>query len=124
MAGAERPRRLHEGAGHHRQRGAADHPGGPGRTDPNIQLGNNVRTFPSTLPNIRTSNLNLLDLGIAKDFDLSRGVNLQVRVDAINALNYTVLWNPNQDPRNSQFGLVNQDRNNPRDIQLGARLKF
>ncbi|HYU26964.1 MAG TPA: TonB-dependent receptor [Thermoanaerobaculia bacterium] len=99
-------------------------PGGPGRTDPNIQLGNNVRTFPSTLSHVRTANLNLLDVGIAKDFDIIRGVNLQVRVDAINALNYTVLWNPNQDPRNSQFGLVNQDRNNPRDIQLGARLKF
>jgi hypothetical protein len=99
-------------------------PGGTGRTDPNIALGNNVRYFPSTLPNVRTANLNLLDMGLSKNFHLTHGMDLQVRIDAINALNYTVLWNPNQDPRNAQFGLVNQDRNNPRDLQLGARVRF
>ncbi len=99
-------------------------PGGTGRTDARIQLGNNVRYFPSTLSHVRTANLNLLDMGLYKTFDMSRGVKLQIRIEAINALNYTVLWNPNQDPRNAQFGLVNQDRNNPRDIQLGARVTF
>lgn len=49
---------------------------------------------------------------------------LQIRVEAINALNYTVLWNPNVDPRNATFGFINQDRNNPRDIQIGARFSF
>ena len=98
--------------------------GGTGRTDTRIQLANNVRYFPSTLPNIRTANLNLLDFGIYKTFGLMRGMALQVRVEAINALNYTVLWNPDLNPRNATFGLVNQDRNNPRDIQLGARLTF
>ena len=47
-------------------------------------------------------------------------LKLQIRVEAINALNYTVLWNPNVDPRNATFGFINQDRNNPRDIQNGA----
>jgi hypothetical protein len=98
--------------------------GGAGRTDPAIQLGNNVRTFPSTLPHVRTHDLHLLDVGLYKTFSLPRDVKLQVRVEAINALNYTVLWNPNLDPRNAAFGLVNQDRNNPRDIQLAARLTF
>ena len=99
-------------------------PGGTGRTDSRIQLANNVRYFPSTLPGVRTANLNLLDFGLYKTFGLTRGINLQVRIEAINALNYTVLWNPDQNPRNSTFGLVNQDRNNPRDIQLGARVTF
>jgi hypothetical protein len=99
-------------------------PGGTGRTDTRIQLGNNVRYFPSTLPNVRTANLNLLDFGLYKTFGLSRGMNLQIRIEAINALNYTVLWNPDQNPRNATFGFVNQDRNNPRDIQLGARVTF
>ncbi|HEX8153174.1 MAG TPA: hypothetical protein VF698_08625, partial [Thermoanaerobaculia bacterium] len=72
----------------------------------------------------RTDDVQLLDIGIRKTFDLVRGIDLQVRVDVINALNYTVLWNPNLDPRNANFGLVNQDRNNPRDIQLGAKLTF
>ena len=98
--------------------------GGTGRTDARIQMGNNVRFFPSTLEGIRTHSLNLLDLGLYKTFGLPRDMQLQIRVESINALNYTVLWNPNQDPRNASFGLVNQDRNNPRDFQLGARLSF
>ena len=98
--------------------------GGPGRTDPRIQMGNNVRYFPSTLQHVRTHQLNLLDLGLYKNFSLPRDMGLQIRLEAINALNYTVLWNPNQDPRNASFGLVNQDRNNPRDLQIGARLSF
>ncbi len=99
-------------------------PGGTGRTDARIQLANNVRYFPSTLPHVRTANLNLLDFGLYKTFGIARGMNLQVRIEAINALNYTVLWNPDQNPRNATFGIVNQDRNNPRDVQLGARLTF
>jgi len=99
-------------------------PGGTGRTDPRIQMGNNVRTFPSTLPHVRTDDLHLMDIGVYKTFAVTRAVDLQVRVEFINALNYTVLWNPNLDPRNANFGLVNQDRNNPRDVQLGARLTF
>jgi hypothetical protein len=94
------------------------------RADPRIQLGNNVRYFPSTLPDVRTDNLHLMDLGFYKNFSLPSSMRLQVRIESINALNYTVLWNPGVDPRNAQFGLVNQDRNNPRDIQIGLRLTF
>src|SRR5262249_34018305 len=90
-------------------------PGGTGTGDPRIQLGNNVRYFPSTLPDVRTHDLHLLDFGLYKSFSLAREMRLQVRFEWINALNYTVLWNPNQDPRSASFGLVNQDRNNPRD---------
>jgi hypothetical protein len=100
-------------------------PGGSGPTDPNIVLGANYyRTFPSTLPDVRTHDLHLLDLGLYKTFTLPRDVTLQLRAEAINALNYTVLWNANLDPRNSNFGFTNQDRNNPRDIQLAVRLTF
>jgi hypothetical protein len=99
-------------------------PGGTGRNDPNIVMGNNVRYFPSTLPNVRTDDLHLMDIGIYKNFDLPSTFDLQLRIETINALNYTVLWNPNQDPRSASFGLVNQDRNNPRDVQIGAKLSF
>jgi hypothetical protein len=66
------------------------------RADQRIQLGNNVRYFPSTLPNVR----------------------------AIDALNYTVVWNPNVDPGTATLGFLSQDRNNPRDMQIGARFSF
>jgi hypothetical protein len=94
------------------------------RADQRIQLGNNVRYFPSTLPNVRTDDLHLLDFGLTKNFSLPRGMRLQVRFEAINAINYTVLWNPNVDPRNANFGFINQDRNNPRDVQIGLRFTF
>ena len=35
-----------------------------------------------------------------------------LRLPALAALHYTVLGNPNRDPRSTSFGLVNQDRNN------------
>jgi hypothetical protein len=94
------------------------------RADGRIQLGNNVRYFPSTLPNVRTDNLHLLDLGFYKSFSFPNNMKFQFRIDMINAINYTVLWNPDQNPRNSTFGIVSQDRNNPRDIQLGMRFTF
>ncbi len=94
------------------------------RADQRIQLNNNVRYFPSTLPNVRTDNLHLLDIGLYKNFALGRGMKLQFRMEAINALNYTVLWNPDTNPRNASFGFINQDRNNPRDVQLGVRVTF
>jgi hypothetical protein len=96
------------------------------RSDPRIALGTgaNRRYFPSTLPHVRSHGLNLLDLGLYKNFSLPRDMRLQLRIEAINALNYTVLWNPSVTPSSASFGLVNTDRNNPRDVQLGARLTF
>jgi hypothetical protein len=105
------------------QTGGVDDPAKQ-RADQRIQLGNNVRYFPSTLPSVRTDNLHLLDLGLYKNFALSHGMQAQFRIEAINALNYTVLWNPDTNPRNATFGFINQDRNNPRDIQLGVRFTF
>jgi hypothetical protein len=96
------------------------------RADTRINLGNNVRYFPSTLPHVRTDNLHLMDFGVSKNFSLPHQMKLQVRFEAINTLNYTVLWNPGLDPKASSglFGVVNQDRNNPRDLQIGFRLTF
>jgi hypothetical protein len=99
-------------------------PGGTGRTDPNIVMGNTVRRFPSTIDGLRTDDLHLMDIGVYKNFALPGAIRFQLRIEAINALNYTVLWNPNVDPTNAQFGFVNQDRNNPRDIQIGGKLTF
>ena len=96
------------------------------RADPRINVGNIVRYFPSTLPGVRTHHLNLLDFSFAKSFSLPRSTTLQLRVEFINALNYTVLWNPGVAPSATSglFGVVNQDRNNPRDIQIGLRFTF
>ena len=94
------------------------------RADQRIQMGNNVRYFPSTLQHLRTDDIHLLDLGISKRFSMPRDMTFQIRIEIINALNYTVLWNPDLNPRNATFGFINQDRNNPRDVQIGARFTF
>ncbi|HVS29866.1 MAG TPA: TonB-dependent receptor [Thermoanaerobaculia bacterium] len=99
-------------------------PGGTGRTDPRLVMGNTVRRFPSTIDGMRSDDLHLMDVGVYKNFALPGSMRFQLRIEAINALNYTVLWNPNVVPTNASFGLVNQDRNNPRDIQIGGRLTF
>jgi hypothetical protein len=94
------------------------------RADTRIQLGNNVRYFPTTMPDMRAHDLHLMDIGLYKNFSLPRDMKLQIRVEAINALNYTVLFTPDLNPRNATFGKITTDRNSPRDIQLGARLTF
>ena len=66
---------------------------------------NNVRYFPSTLPNVRTDDVHLLDVGLSKNFALPRSMRLQLRLEAINALNYTVLWAPQQKPTQRELRL-------------------
>jgi hypothetical protein len=92
--------------------------------DTRIQLGNNVRYLPTTMKDMRAHDLHLLDVGIYKNFTIRSTMKLQIRFEAINALNYAVLWAPDQNPRNATFGFITTDRNSPRDIQIGARLTF
>jgi hypothetical protein len=83
-----------------------------------------VRYFPSTIKNMRAHDLHLMDIGLYKNFSLRGDMKLQIRFEAINALNYTVLFTPDVNPRNATFGFITTDRNSPRDIQIGARLTF
>jgi hypothetical protein len=96
-----------------------------------IQLGAaNIRRFPTTLPNVRFQSHHIGDIGLTKNFDLPRGVRLQIRAEALNASNYTIfnVGNVILDPRNANFGrITNIDSSTvikPRDIQLGARITF
>jgi hypothetical protein len=92
--------------------------------DTRINVGNNVRYFPTTLAGMRNEALHLLDIGIYKNFSLPNKQRLQLRVELINALNYAVLFSPDANPRNTTFGIIATDRNNPRDIQIGLRWTF
>jgi hypothetical protein len=99
-------------------------------TAPEIQLGTaNIRTFPTTLENVRFMNHHLLDFGLTKNFQISRA-RLQVRIEALNATNYTLfgVGNVTLAPTNASFGkLSNIDSSTvmkPRDIQLGLRVTF
>ena len=90
----------------------------------------NVRTFPTTLPGVRFMNHHLLDLGMTKNFDAGRHMKVQVRIEALNATNYTLFNSGNMTltPNNATFMELNNIDSStvmkPRDIQLGVRLTF
>ncbi|MBC7796071.1 MAG: TonB-dependent receptor [Pyrinomonadaceae bacterium] len=86
---------------------------------------NTLRTFPYTLDNLRNQPFTRLDLGLTKNFVIREGIRLQVRFEAINVLNYVYLGDGIQLAANNvNFGIVNAQRNLPRDIQLGGRFTF
>jgi hypothetical protein len=96
-----------------------------------IGLGqSNIRTFPTTLPHVRFQAHHLLDLGLTKNIRLGDRVRVQVRVEALNAENYTLfgLGNLTTTSNNATFGrLSNIDSSTvmkPRDVQLGVRVTF
>jgi formate hydrogenlyase subunit 3/multisubunit Na+/H+ antiporter MnhD subunit len=82
------------------------------------------RVFPTRLDFLRGDYMNQLDLNLMREFGLRGHRKLQVRVDAINALN-NVQWDrPNTSPTSSNFGVVTQQWNTPRWIQVQGRLTF
>lgn len=86
---------------------------------------NTLRSLPYTLDNFRNQPFQKVDLGLTKNFNIREGMKLQVRAEAINALNWVYLGNGLQlSPTSTSFGLVSGQRNLPRDIQLGARFTF
>lgn len=96
-----------------------------------IQLGqSNLRTFPTTLQNVRFMNHHLLDLGLTKNFRVHDRVRVQVRIEALNATNYTLFGSGNMvlTPNNASFMKLNNIDSStvmkPRDVQIGARVTF
>lgn len=96
-----------------------------------IVLGqSNIRTFPTTLPDVRFMNHHLLDLGLTKNFRAGDRVRIQVRIEALNATNYTLfnVGNMQLTSNNGSFMRLNNIDSStvmkPRDIQLGARITF
>ncbi len=91
----------------------------------------NIRTFPTTLPDVRFMNHHLLDLGLSKNFQLGSRVRAQVRIEALNATNYTLFNVGNVQLtsfNNASFMKLNNIDSStvmkPRDIQLGVRITF
>ena len=89
-----------------------------------ISSQNVLRTLPYTTNNFRNQPFQKFDLGLTKNFSIREGMKLQVRIEAINALNTVYFSGIQLAASNAAFGLVNTQRNLPRDIQLGARFTF
>jgi hypothetical protein len=96
------------------------------RNDPRINLGQNIRTLPSRVANLRNQGITILDVSIIKNFPITERVKLQFRAEAINSLNKAHFNGPVLNPRDTNFGRVtNTDSPTlPREFQLGLRLTF
>jgi hypothetical protein len=64
------------------------------------------------------------DVALIKEVPVREKVRLEVRASASNALNRVTFGSPNTTQSSSQFGLFTGQGNNPRNIQMGARLFF
>lgn len=96
------------------------------RNDTRINLGQNLRTLPSRVSNLRNQGITLFDASLIKNFAFTERVKLQFRAECINTLNKFHFNAPVLNPRDSNFGRVtNTDSpTNPREFQLGLKLVF
>jgi hypothetical protein len=91
----------------------------------NIQLVSNLRVMPLRFNNVRQDYQNLLNVGALKKFQVYKErVNMDVRAEAINALNHQVYSNPNTDPSSASFGKIGGAGNTARILQFAVEAHF
>jgi hypothetical protein len=82
------------------------------------------RTFPTRIDFLRGDYMNQLDLSVARAFKLASSTRFELQLQAINALNRVQWDRPGTNPVSSNFGVVTQQWNTPRWIQLQGRFTF
>jgi hypothetical protein len=88
------------------------------------QLANNLITLSPRFGGIRGDSYNSWDASLIKDTPIRENVQLELRFEALNALNQVNFANPNTTPTSSAFGQVTAQNNVPRHLQLSLRVKF
>jgi len=89
-----------------------------------------IRNVPTTLESLRNQPYSVANLSLTKNFKMGETRRLQIRAEALNAFNHPYFGagiglNPGTAAApNAAFGLVTTQRNNPRDIQFGAKFVF
>jgi hypothetical protein len=89
-----------------------------------------IRNVPTTLESLRNQPYSVANLSLTKNFKMGETRRLQIRAEALNAFNHPYFGagmglNPGTTAApNAAFGLVTTQRNNPRDIQFGAKFVF
>lgn len=88
------------------------------------QLDWNRRTFPTRFANLRQDGVNQLDFSFIKGFRIIERVNLTYRCEFFNSTNRPIFSAPNLTPANANFGVITNQANQPRRIQMALRLVF
>jgi hypothetical protein len=91
-----------------------------------LQLASNVRTWPARFGFIRGDNISNYDLSFLKNTPIREGVNLQFKMEFLNAMNHPLFPSPNTTPTVSAFGQVvaSNQANYPRRTQVTLKLLF
>lgn len=93
-------------------------------TNAGRQLGRHLRTMSSQFSGIRGDHYNYWDLALMKNTNLTERVKLELRCEALNAMNTPSFALPNTNPAATAFGTITQEKLVPRRIQLTMRVKF
>ena len=89
------------------------------------QLANNIRAFPSRLANVRGDGYNNFNLSVFKNFRLGEKVRLQIRAEAVDALNHAMFEKPGMGVTGTAFGRVDAVASDQqRQISLAAKLHW
>jgi hypothetical protein len=79
---------------------------------------------PRALGSIRTPWHFTSDLSLGKQFLLREAMNLELRIEARNALNHPVFSGPNTSVDDPNFGTVTSTSVGPREMQLAIKFNF
>jgi len=77
-----------------------------------------------TLPNVRAPGLHNLDFSLFKSFRVTERLRAELRGEAFNLLNQVVFSAPNTVLTSGQFGVISNQSNTPREIQVALKLVF
>jgi hypothetical protein len=84
-----------------------------------------VRVFPTRIDGLRADSTNQWNANAAKNFTLTEGATLQLRLDVLNVQNRSQMAAPVTDPYNTNFGrIVSQTSAVNRWLQVQARIQF
>lgn len=84
-------------------------------------------TAPSVLPNVRAPGTRNATLSLFKEFPLAsvrEGMRLELRLESFNALNHPQFGGPNTTVNSGNFGVISNQANLPREVQVALKLYF
>jgi hypothetical protein len=92
----------------------------------NLQLANNIVTFPAAIGQVRSPGINIWDLSAFKNFRIREGLKVQLRGEAEGALNHPNFSTPNVNPVNTLFGTISstQSGEGERRVFVGVKVLF
>ena len=91
-------------------------------TASSLQPSDNIRYFDTYFNNLRRDPTKNLDASVLKRIGLGERRYLQLRFEGFNVTNRVTFSAPQLSPTNSAFGVISSQANNPRKIQMAARV--